>query len=127
MNYNNYTTKEDYLNYALVDLDIELKNRIENHIGEEHPSYAFISSIEKFIIAYHKTNYAFNGFKFERQIQEFKEGILRQIEYVLSVENINQKLNQNMVLSQADLERLGIEPSAIPFFRSAAMRNIRRG
>lgn len=129
--YDTLVTNEDYLQFSGIDLNAELSAMIINDTGD-NPAPRFIWGIEDWCKEHLQLNYSWNGkFMTEHQINQFKKGVMYQIQYVLRNGNISNdsgyNTSQNIVISRAELEKISIAPNALKAFRLGGMANIRGG
>ena len=130
MNYETMVTKDDYLNFAGIDLDLELTPRIDNDL-QDAPASRFIWGIEEWCKDYLMLNYSWNGkFSTDHQINCFKKGIMYQIQWILRNGNISNDSGYNMsngtIVPRSELDRIGISPNAFGSFRLGGMANFQR-
>lgn len=129
--YETLVTKEDYLHFAGIDLDVELTSRIINDVGD-NPSPRFIYGIEEWCkMQCKKPPYTWNGkLTTEHQIECFKEGVLYQIQYVLKNGNISNDSGYNMangtIIPRTELDKIGMSANTRDCLRTGGMLNWRR-
>lgn len=130
--YETITTKEDYLKFSGIDLDLELTSRTINDIGD-NPAPRFIKGIEDWCRLKLTTRpYFWDGvFHSEHQKKCFLEGILYQISYVLKSGNISNDSGYNMatgtLIPREQLENIGMSTNSIFAFTNGGMMNFIRG
>lgn len=101
-----YVTKDDYLKYSGIDLEIELSGMTTDKTANR--SEIFIRRIEDWIIQYLQFNYCFNGIT---NVEEYKKAIMYQIDYIRYIGDIDlisaesQKLSPN---AYRVLKRIGM-------------------
>lgn len=133
MEYNTLVTKQDYLYFAGVDLDLELTSRIINDVGD-NPAPRFIYGIEEWCKMQFKKPpyfYKFNADSLTtHQYECFKMGVMHQIQYVLRNGNVSNDSGFNtatgMLVPRSELEKIGMSMDAKGYFRSAGFMNIWR-
>lgn len=125
----NIVTKEDYLQYSGIDLDYELAARAINDVGD-NPSKRFIKAIENYCKSYLLENYNWNGtLKEGNQLNRYKQGILYQIEHILTYGNLTiaeKFIETGQIITPAELSKIKISDAAFREFRLGGMANLRR-
>ncbi len=125
----NIVTKEDYLQYAGLDLDVELTSRVVNDVGD-NPSARFISAIENYCKSYLLENYNWDGIINEgNQLNRYKKGILYQIEHILTYGNLTiaeKFVETGQIITKAELNRIKMSDMALTEFRLGGMANLWR-
>jgi hypothetical protein len=105
-----YITKDDYFNFAGIDLAIELRKA-----NTDNPSKAvdiFLARVEDWCMDYLKQHYFFEPEEFHAE--QFKKGVLHQIDYI--------RTNGDMSLDAANmLSKLA--PNAFRQFQLGGMTN----
>ena len=123
-------TKENYLDYSGVDLDVELTARSVNDYGDS-PIYRFIGAIENWCNNYLLDNYAFDGLiQAGNQYKRFKKGVILQIEHILTYGNLSvaeKFVETGQIITLAELNRVKMSEAALREFRMGGLANIRRG
>jgi len=129
--YETIVTREDYLQFSGIDLDVELTSRIVNDIGD-NPSPRFIYGIEQWCkLQCKKPPYVWNGnLTTAHQKECFKEGILYQIQWVLKNGNISNDAGYNMangtIIPRTELDKIGMSPNTKDSFRLGGLLNFGR-
>lgn len=129
MEYNTLVTKQDYLYFAGVDLDLELTSRIINDVGD-NPAPRFIWGIENWLkIQCKKPPYLWNGiFNTNHQTNQFKEATLYQIQYVLRNGVISNDSGFNTatgtIVPRELLDKIGMHPEARTALRLGGFLNL---
>lgn len=130
MDYENVVTKEDYLKYAGIDLDIELSARAVNDVGDD-PAPRFINAIENYCKSYLLENYSWDGNLTDgNQLLRYKKGIIYQIEHILTYGNLTiaeKFIETGLIITPAQLNKIKISDAAFNEFRLGGLANIRRG
>ncbi len=131
MTYDTLVTNEDYLQFAGIDLNAELTSIVNNDVGD-NPAPRFIWGVEDWCKEHLKLNYSWDGeLVTEHQVNQFKKGVLYQIQWILKNGNISNDSGYNMstgvVVPIETLEKIGLAPNAYRSFRLGGMANIRRG
>lgn len=130
--YETLVTKEDYLQFSMIDLDNELTFRAINDLGD-NPAPCFIKGIEDWCkMKLSIPPYCWDGiFHSTHQKNCFKEGIMYQISYVLKNGTIHNDSGYNMavgtLIPRSELEKIGMSPDARDSFRLGGLMNYRRG
>lgn len=123
-------TVQDYLEFAGIDLNVELGAMAFDEAGDS-PAPRFIKGIEDWCKMYLVNNFTWNGnFESEHQIQCFKEGVMYQIQYVLRNGNITNDSGYNVangtIIPRSQLANIGMSPNARGMFRRGGMCNLMR-
>ena len=125
----NIVTKEDYLGYSGIDLDVELTSRAVNDYGDD-PAPRFINAIENWCKSFLMDNYSWDGVVHEgNQLKRYKKGIMYQIEHILTYGNLTiaeKFVETGQIITPAELNRIKMSDSAIAEFRLGGMANLRR-
>lgn len=130
--YETLVTKEDYLQFSRIDLDVELASQAIDDVGD-NPASCFIKGIEDWCkLKLSIPPYCWDGkFKTEHQLNQFKNGVMYQISYVLKNGTINNDSGYNMaagtLVPRTELEKIGMSPDARDCFRYAGLMNFCRG
>ncbi|MCM1556758.1 MAG: hypothetical protein NC087_04410 [Anaeroplasma bactoclasticum] len=125
-------TKEDYLQFAGIDLDAELASLAINDVGD-NPAPRFIKGVEDWCrTKLMNPPYCWGGeFITEWQRTQFKEGVMHQIAYVLKNGNISNDSGYNMangtLIPRLELEKIGMASNARDCFRLGGLMNLARG
>ena len=131
--YNTITTEDDYLRNARVDLNAELKARMEDDVGDENPAPAFIYSVENYLKEKIIEHNPFNDpnllndnyvFETEHQTKMFKRATCYQISYLLKNGNVTNNISE--VLSREQMDKLGIDKNAERCLFVGGLWNVRR-
>ncbi len=130
--YDTLVTKEDYLEFAGIDLDMELVSLAVNDVGDD-PAPRFIKGIEDWCkLKLTTPPYCWDGVvRTPHQESCLKEGILYQIAYVLKNGNIGNDSGYNMaagtIVPRLELERISMSADAKACFRRGGLMNLARG
>lgn len=129
--YDTLVTNDDYLQFSGIDLNAELASGIINDAGD-NPAPRFIWGVEDWCKEQLKLDYGWKGdFITEHQKNQFKKGVMYQIQYILRNGNISNdsgyNTSQNIVINRAELEKIGMAPNALKSFRLGGMANLRTG
>ena len=125
----NIVTKEDYMEYSGVDLDVELASRAVNDLGD-NPSERFINAIENWCKSFLMENYSWDGIvNSGNQYNRFKKAIMYQIEHILTYGNLSiaeKFVETGQIITAAELSKINLSDSALTEFRLGGMANFRR-
>jgi len=133
LEFNTVVKPEDYLRNTGVDLENELVTLCTNDLGSQQV-YQFIYGVEEWCKEYlAPPNYSFNGtFKTALQVEQFKKGVIYQIQYILKNGSISNDAGFNQssmqVIDPAFFRQVEMSPDAKRCFRTGGLMNIyRRG
>ena len=110
-----YITKQDYLNFSGIDLDIELKKG--NYDNPTKAVEIFIKRIQDWCVEYLTANYFTTIEDVETNSDEFKKGVLHQIDYV--------RRNGELSIEATNITRV-MSPNAKNVFMNIGLCNTRQ-
>lgn len=124
--YNNYTDAQYFLDEKSCNLLEELTTIRTGDIGDPNLEVeCFIHQVEKFLKTYYEVNYGFNGvFKYENQINNFRDAVVEQALFMLEHPDIRKSLENSINIPKAVLHDLSIDNDAHMYMRKGGFANV---